>query len=92
MKRLFFLPLVFALAFMFAACDSGNTGDFKITLKLPIDVEGICGDFEVDDNSGQDFTYCINETDQVQLSIYSKTDVKEDSIILMLNQKILKKL
>lgn len=78
MKRLFFLPLVFALAFMFAACDSGNTGDFKITLKLPIDVEGICGDFEVDDNSGQDFTYCINETDQVQLSIYSKTDVKED--------------
>lgn len=78
MKRLFFLPLVFALAFMFAACDSGNTGDFKITLKLPIDTLEVCGDFEPDDNSGQDYTYCINETDQVQLSIYSKADAKDD--------------
>ena len=36
MKRLLFLSLAFALAFLFVACDSGNTGDFKITLKLPV--------------------------------------------------------
>lgn len=61
MKRLFFLLSSFVLAFMFVACDSGNTGDFKIKLKLPIDYEAICSEY---DDPGNDYTYCINSDDQ----------------------------
>ncbi|MBP5406689.1 hypothetical protein J6Z19_06020 [bacterium] len=88
MKRLFFLPLVFALAFMSVACDSGNTGDFRITLKLPIDYDENCGDYGEEDH---DYTYCINADDQIQLSIYSKSDPKEtylytDSTLIDVNK------
>ena len=76
MKRLFLLPLAFMLAFMLISCDSGNTGDFKITLKLPIDYEGVCGDFDED----EDLTYCINSSDQVMLSIYSKSNIADDYV------------
>ena len=75
MKRLFFLLSSFVLAFMFVACDSGNTGDFKIKLKLPIDYEAICSEY---DDPGNDYTYCINSDDQIQLSIYSKSEAKDD--------------
>ena len=76
MKRLFFLLSAFVLAFMFVACDSGNTGDFKIKLKLPIDYDAICGDYGGDEE--HDYTYCINSDDQIQLSIYSKSEAKDD--------------
>ena len=80
MKRLLFLSLAFALAFLFAACDSGNTGDFKITLKLPVD-DGVCQDYDEDEDSEEgDFTYCINKDDQVLLSIYSKSEIKDDYV------------
>ena len=81
MKRLLFLSLAFALAFLFVACDSGNTGDFKITLKLPVD-DGVCQDYDEDEESdeGGDFTYCINKNDQVLLSIYSKSEIKDDYV------------
>ena len=81
MKRLLFLSLAFALAFLFIACDSGNTGDFKITLKLPVD-DGVCQDYDEDEDSddGGDFTYCINKNDQVLLSIYSKSEIKDDYV------------
>ena len=81
MKRLLFLSLAFAMAFLFAACDSGNTGDFKITLKLPVD-DGVCQDYdEYEDNEdGDDYTYCINTNDQVLLSIYSKSEIKDDYV------------
>ena len=80
MKRLLFLSLAFALAFLFAACDSGNTGDFKITLKLPVD-DGICQDYDEDEDSEEgDYTYCINKDDQVLLSIYSKSEIKDDYV------------
>ena len=75
MKRLFFLLSAFVLAFMFVACDSGNTGDFKIKLKLPIDYDAICGEYDDPEN---DYTYCINSDDQIQLSIYSKSEAKDD--------------
>ena len=78
MKRLLFLSLAFALAFLFVACDSGNTGDFKITLKLPFD-DDTCGDYDPDDEDG-DYTYCINADDQVLLSIYSKSEIKDDYV------------
>ena len=78
MKRLLFLSLAFALAFLFIACDSGNTGDFKITLKLPYD-DGVCKDFDEDDTT-TDYTYCINNTDQVMLSIYSKSNIADDYV------------
>jgi hypothetical protein len=77
MKRLFFLSLAFILAFMLISCDSGNTGDFKITLKLPIDYEGVCGDL---DDEEYDHTYCINDSDQVMLSIYSKSTVTDEYV------------
>ena len=82
MKRLLFLSLAFALAFLFVACDSGNTGDFKITLKLPIDYDSVCQDYSEDeeDSDGNDYTYCINESDQVLLSIYSKSEIKDDYV------------
>ena len=83
MKRLFFLLSAFALAFMFVACDSGNTGDFKISLRLPVDSEGVCGDFEnedEDEETANDYTYCINKTDQVSLVIYSKQKVTDDYV------------
>lgn len=76
MKRLFFLSLAFILAFMLISCDSGNTGDFKITLKLPIDYEGVCNDLDED----YDYTYCINESDQVMLSIYSKSNIADEYV------------
>ncbi|MBQ4438117.1 hypothetical protein II898_04495 [bacterium] len=77
MKRLFFLSLAFILAFMLISCDSGNTGDFKITLKLPIDYESVCNDL---DDPNSDYTYCINESDQVMLSIYSKSNIADDYV------------
>ena len=81
MKRLLFLSLAFALAFLFVACDSGNTGDFKITLKLPVD-DGACQDYDEDEDGedGTDYTYCINKNDQVLLSIYSKSEIKDDYV------------
>lgn len=81
MKRLFFLSLAFTLAFMLISCDSGNTGDFKITLKLPIDYESVCREFDEDEeDSKNDYTYCINKTDQVMLSIYSKSQINDDYV------------
>ena len=80
MKRLLFLSLAFAMAFLFAACDSGNTGDFKITLKLPIDYEDVCQEYSSDDEEDNDYTYCINASDQVLLSIYSKSEIKDDYV------------
>ena len=77
MKRLFFLSLAFILAFMLISCDSGNTGDFRITLKLPIDYDSVCNDLDEEDN---DYTYCINESDQVMLSIYSKSNIADDYV------------
>ena len=77
MKRLFFLSLAFVLAFMLISCDSGNTGDFKITLKLPIDYDAVCNDLDDDSN---DYTYCINASDQVMLSIYSKSNIADDYV------------
>ncbi len=81
MKRLLFLSLAFALAFLFVACDSGNTGDFKITLKLPVD-DGVCRDYdeEEEESGATDYTYCINANDQVLLSIYSKSDIKDEYV------------
>lgn len=86
MKRLFFLSLLFIFALASTACGSGNTGDFKITLRLPFD-EGVCAyyedyDEEGDDGeeSGEDYTYCINKTDQILLSIYSKSDLSDDYV------------
>ena len=76
MKRLFFLSLAFILAFMLISCDSGNTGDFKITLKLPIDYDSTCSDLDEE----LDHTYCINESDQVKLSIYSKSQIADDYV------------
>ena len=81
MKRLLFLSLAFAVSFLFVACDSGNTGDFKITLKLPIDYDSVCQDYSEDEeDNGNDYTYCINESDQVLLSIYSKSEIKDDYV------------
>ena len=84
MKRLLFLSLAFALAFLFVACDSGNTGDFKISLKLPMDIEGVCGEFgledDEDEDAANDYTYCINKTDQISLVIYSKQNVEDDYV------------
>lgn len=70
MKRLLFLSLAFAFAFLFVACDSGNTGDFKITLRLPIEQ-----DDESDDN-----TFSIVDSDQVMLSIYSKSSIADEYV------------
>ena len=77
MKRLFFLSLAFILAFMLISCDSGNTGDFRITLKLPIDYDSVCNDL---DDPDSDYTYCINESDQVMLSIYSKSNIADEYV------------
>ena len=76
MKRLFFLSLAFILAFMLISCDSGNTGDFKIKLKLPIDYDGVCNDLDEE----YDHTYCINDSDQVMLSIYSKSNIADEYV------------
>lgn len=70
MKRLLFLSLAFALAFLFVACDSGNTGDFKITLRLPIE----------QDEDSDDNTFSIVDSDQVMLSIYSKSNIADEYV------------
>jgi len=76
MKRLLFLSLIFALALMLVACDSGNTGDFKITLRLPVDLLEDCDS----DDESDDHTFCIVETDQVLLSTYSTSDISEEYV------------
>jgi hypothetical protein len=72
MRRIISLLFLIAVAGMFISCDSGNTGSFKIKLRLPID-EGECkyGDPEADD------TYCVNSSDQILLSIFSTPNINE---------------
>ena len=79
MKKMLFLSLAFSVLFALVSCDSGNTGDFRISLKLPTD-DGVCQEFEYDDEMKEDYTYCINRTDQVLLSIYSKSNINEDYV------------
>ena len=61
---------------MLVSCDSGNTGDFKIRLRLPVDVNEVC-DYYEDDPEGEDYTYCITRGDQILLEIYSTADPAE---------------
>jgi len=79
MKKMLFLSLAFSVLFALVSCDSGNTGDFRISLKLPTD-NGVCQGFEYDEDMEEDYTYCINRTDQVLLSIYSKSEINEDYV------------
>ena len=79
MKRLLFLPLALVFAFMLVSCDSGNTGDFKITLKLPYD-DGICSQYDSDEDNENDYSYCINRNDQVSLVIYSKQSISDEYV------------
>lgn len=78
MKRTLSLLMFLILVGTLVSCESGNTGNFKISLKLPIDMEGVCeylpGGEEED---GIDFTNCINATDQIMLTIYSTSDLSE---------------
>lgn len=70
MRNTFFLLLVMIAAMTLASCDAGDTGNFKIRLRLPID-DGVCsypGDEE------EDYSYCIHDRDQVLLTIYSSTE------------------
>jgi hypothetical protein len=69
MRNTFFLLLVLVAALMLASCEAGDTGNFKIRLRLPID-DDVCGPFIDDD---EDYTYCIQDRDQVLLSIYTSS-------------------
>jgi hypothetical protein len=71
MRRIISLLFIIAVAGMFVSCDAGNTGNFKIKLRLPID-DGDCRWSDTEDN-----TYCINSTDQILLSIYSTPNLNE---------------
>ncbi len=71
MRRIISLLFIIAVAGMCISCDTGNTGNFKIRLRLPID-DGDCRWSDSDDN-----TYCINSTDQILLSIFSTSDPNE---------------
>jgi len=67
----------------FVSCESGNTGNFKISLRLPIDMDAVCE--YLPDGIYQeevDLTYCINSTDQIMLTIYSTSDLSEPYTIV----------
>ncbi|HNW83673.1 MAG TPA: hypothetical protein PKG52_12370, partial [bacterium] len=88
MKRILSL-LMFLLVGTLVSCESGDTGNFKISLKLPIDSDAVCNYLpEEEDEDGLDFTYCINTTDQIMLSIYSKADPAEPYSIV--DRKLIK--
>ncbi|HQN71965.1 MAG TPA: kelch repeat-containing protein [bacterium] len=71
MKNTFFLLLTLVAAFLLVSCEAGDTGNFKIRLRLPIEENNnFCGDGA---GATDDTTYCIQESDQVLLSIYTST-------------------
>jgi len=70
MKNAFILLLMLAAVSILASCEAGDTGNFKIRVRLPIDYYGYCG-------FGDDHDYCISRDDQILLSIYSTTDPTE---------------
>lgn len=83
-----FILLIF-LSFILISCDDGNSGNFKINLKLPVspsDISITCAHAEVKDDD-TDFdkeekikksNFCILNGDQIMLSIYSTADISED--------------
>lgn len=72
MRNTFFLLLILVAALLLASCEAGDTGNFKIRLRLPIiDDDLVCVlDGDEDDI---DYTYCIRDKDQVLLSIYTSS-------------------
>ncbi len=71
MKNTFFLLLTLVAAFVLVSCEAGDTGNFKIRLRLPIEENNnFCGDGA---GENDDTTYCIQESDQVLLSIYTSS-------------------
>ena len=71
MRSILSALLLLMVAGVLVSCDSGNTGDFKIRLRLPIDINEVCSYYD-DDPDGEDYTYCITNRDQILLEIYSK--------------------
>jgi len=76
MRSMLSALLLLMIAGMLVSCDSGNTGDFKIRLRLPIDINEVCSYYE-DDPDGEDYTYCITRGDQILLEIYSTPNPAE---------------
>jgi len=77
MRSIFSALLLLIVAGMLVSCDSGNTGDFKIRLRLPIDINEVCSYYDADEPDAEDYTYCITEGDQILLEIYSTPDPSE---------------
>lgn len=73
MRNTFFLLLIFVAVSMLVSCEAGDTGNFKIRLRLPID-DGVCQSYGDEE---EDYTYCITNSDQILLSIYSTLDPSE---------------
>lgn len=89
MRRILSLLMFLILVGTLVSCESGNTGNFKIRLKLPIDTKLVCQEYvsgETDEDA--DYTYCINNTDQIMLSIYSTPDPAEPYTIV--DRKLIK--
>lgn len=87
MKRTLSLLMFLMLIATLVSCESGNTGNFKISLKLPIDNDAVC-DYLPGEDDEVDLTYCINATDQIMLSIYSTTNPAEPYSIV--DRKLIK--
>lgn len=77
MRSILSALLLLIVAGMLVSCDSGNTGDFKIRLRLPIDINEVCSYYDKNDPDAEDYTYCITEGDQILLEIYSTKDAAE---------------
>jgi len=72
MRSILSTLLLLMIAGMLVSCDSGNTGDFKIRLRLPIDND-VCGIYF--DPDSDDDTYCVLKGDQILMEIYSTPDL-----------------
>lgn len=68
MRSILSALLLLMVTGLLVSCDSGNTGDFKIRLRLPID-DDVCGIYF--DQDSDDDTYCILRDDQILMEIYS---------------------
>lgn len=69
----------FCAAMLMLACDKGDTGNFKISLKLPENIVGNCAtDWKYDDFIDD---FCIVKGDTIELTIFSTDDLAEGYVV-----------
>jgi len=80
MHIIMMLLMLLLVATLFSACSAGNTGDLKISLKLPMSVGRGCDDLVEGQKPPDDYTYdqCFIPEDKITISVYKKALPSDD--------------